>query len=225
MAEKKSFVMYKNWMSIFCTLPDDKAGELIKAIYQYQNGEEINITDVSLQAIFTLFKEKFDADNRQYELKCEINRENGSKGGKQKVANGKQIVANGKQTVANATQSVANGSERLRTDSVRGRNVADTDTDNDNDNNKRENIIKEKNVIPPKLEWVKEYCRERGNDVDAETFFDFYESKNWLIGKVKMKDWQAAVRTWEKNKGAKKESRRLVQRTNYDFEALRRMIE
>lgn len=54
-------------------------------------------------------------------------------------------------------------------------------------------------IIPPKLEWIQEYCRERGNSVDPEKFFDFYESKGWMVGKNKMKDWQSSVRTWERN--------------------------
>jgi hypothetical protein len=59
---------------------------------------------------------------------------------------------------------------------------------------------KEKNNIftPPQIEDVKKYCEERNNDVDAEKWFNFYTAKGWLIGKNKMKDWQAAVRTWEK---------------------------
>lgn len=55
----------------------------------------------------------------------------------------------------------------------------------------------------PSIEDIKQYCIERKNKVDAETFFDFYESKGWLIGKNKMKDWKAAVRTWEKNEKEK----------------------
>lgn len=50
----------------------------------------------------------------------------------------------------------------------------------------------------PTLEEVKNYCLERKNKVDAEAFIDFYESKGWLVGKNKMKDWKAAIRTWEK---------------------------
>ena len=45
---------------------------------------------------------------------------------------------------------------------------------------------------------MKNYCLERKNNINAETFIDFYESKGWKIGKNKMKDWKAAVRTWEK---------------------------
>ena len=50
----------------------------------------------------------------------------------------------------------------------------------------------------PTVNDIKEYCLWRNNGIDSETFFDFYESKNWLIGKNKMKDWKACVRTWEK---------------------------
>jgi len=53
--------------------------------------------------------------------------------------------------------------------------------------------------IKPTIEEIAAYCRERRNKVDAEVFFDFYQSKGWLVGKVPMKDWRAAVRTWEKN--------------------------
>ena len=50
---------------------------------------------------------------------------------------------------------------------------------------------------PPTLAEVQAYCLERGNNVDAERFIDFYSSKGWMVGKNKMKDWKAAVRNWE----------------------------
>lgn len=52
---------------------------------------------------------------------------------------------------------------------------------------------------PPTVEQVAAYCAERGNQVDAATFVDFYTSKGWKVGKNAMKDWQASVRNWEKN--------------------------
>ena len=65
-----------------------------------------------------------------------------------------------------------------------------------------EKYIKEKNVsrfVPPTLEEVSAYCLERNNGVDPQRFIDFYSSKGWMIGSNKMKDWKAAVRTWEQN--------------------------
>ena len=50
----------------------------------------------------------------------------------------------------------------------------------------------------PSLEEIRSYCQERGNKVDPEQFYNFYESKGWMVGKSPMKDWQASVRTWEK---------------------------
>ena len=52
---------------------------------------------------------------------------------------------------------------------------------------------------PPMIDEVTAYCKERKNDVNAQKFIDFYQSKGWLVGKAKMKDWKAAVRNWERN--------------------------
>lgn len=54
---------------------------------------------------------------------------------------------------------------------------------------------------PPTEDEVRAYCQERGNAVDAGKFHDFYASKGWMVGKTKMKDWKAAVRTWEREAG------------------------
>lgn len=56
-----------------------------------------------------------------------------------------------------------------------------------------------KRFTPPTIEEVKAYCAERKNNVDAQRFVDYYTSNGWLVGKNKMKDWRAAVRTWERN--------------------------
>ena len=60
-------------------------------------------------------------------------------------------------------------------------------------------LKKRTGFVKPSVEEIKDYCKERNNTVDCETFFDFYESKGWLVGKTKMKDWKAAVRNWERS--------------------------
>jgi len=55
----------------------------------------------------------------------------------------------------------------------------------------------------PTVEEVHQYCNERKNKVCADAFIDFYESKNFMIGKNKMKDWKACVRTWERREEKK----------------------
>ena len=56
-----------------------------------------------------------------------------------------------------------------------------------------------KRFVVPAVADVAAYCTERKNEVDAQAFVDFYQSKGWKVGDQPMKDWQAAVRTWERN--------------------------
>jgi hypothetical protein len=62
------------------------------------------------------------------------------------------------------------------------------------------NIKKEKKFIIPTFNDVLGYCMQNNLDVDCNRFINFYESKGWMVGKNKMKDWKAAVRTWVKPK-------------------------
>ena len=68
---------------------------------------------------------------------------------------------------------------------------------------------------PPTLEEVKAYCEERNNKVDAEKFIAFYTSNGWRVGKNPMKNWKAAVISWEKNNfnDPKNGKRRSIWRT------------
>lgn len=58
---------------------------------------------------------------------------------------------------------------------------------------------KRKRFEKPTLSQITQYCLERNNNVNAEQFYDYYESNGWKVGKNSMKNWKAAVRTWEKN--------------------------
>ena len=58
---------------------------------------------------------------------------------------------------------------------------------------------KRKRFEKPTLSQITQYCLERNNNVNAEQFFDYYESNGWKVGKNAMKDWKACVRTWERN--------------------------
>ena len=80
-----------------------------------------------------------------------------------------------------------------------------------------------KRFSPPSTIDVSNYCNERRNNVDAESFYDFYTSKNWMIGKNKMKDWKAAVRTWEKKDNKREKSK--VQRQIQEWQKARQIIE
>ena len=84
------------------------------------------------------------------------------------------------------------------------------------------NIKKNNIFIRPTLEEVESYCRERKNNVDPESFINFYESKGWVIGKSKMKDWKAAVRTWERNEKKKPSAEQKQYESGYDFDEMER---
>lgn len=72
---------------------------------------------------------------------------------------------------------------------------------NDHKEEVKEVKKKEKNIVPPKIEWIEKYARERGSGIDPQAFFDHYQAIGWVYGKNKqpIKDWQAAIHTWEKN--------------------------
>ena len=165
---KKSFILHIDTLSVLDEMSDEQAGVLFKAIKDYQNGLIPNL-DFGLRMAFIPFENQFKRDAESYDKVCLKNKENGSKGGRPK-----------KPTITQETQVVISKPKK-----------ADSDNDSDSDNNK--NIFKQ-----PTIEQVKAYCLERNKGVDPERWFDFYVSKGWLVGKAKMKDWKASVRTWEK---------------------------
>jgi len=63
----------------------------------------------------------------------------------------------------------------------------------------KETKRKSKGFIVPTLQEVQDYCQERKNLVNPEKWLNFYQSNGWKVGKNSMKDWRAAVRTWEGN--------------------------
>lgn len=188
MAEnKKSFIAYSDWYEMFKALPDDVAGKLIKHIFSYVNDENPNTDDFIINALFAQVKSTLKRDL----VKWEEQRQQRSEAGKKS--------AEIRSTKINERSTSVNETERNSTVSV-SVNVSDNVNDNV--------IIKEEvksdkpithtsKFIIPTIDEIKEYCLERNNRVDATKFYNFYESKGWLIGKNKMKDWKAAVRNWE----------------------------
>jgi uncharacterized protein (DUF2164 family) len=88
----------------------------------------------------------------------------------------------------------ATASDRIPNDARNADSVTDTDTDKDKD-------ISKKRFTPP----TKEEINTEFPGFDAERFIDFYSSKGWMVGKNKMKDWKASVRTWLRSSDNKPE--------------------
>lgn len=83
--------------------------------------------------------------------------------------------------------------------------------------------------VPPTVLEVAEYCVERKNNVDAEAFVNFYTANGWVQGKGKpIKDWKAAVRTWERNSkpSTTKPNNKFNQfeQNSYDFDNLEKEL-
>ena len=117
--------------------------------------------------------------------------EAGKAGAAVRWQNGKGSFANGK----NSKAIPANGK------------AGNTETKTDTNillSNDSEGETRARRFTPPTLDDVLAYVRERGSDVDPQRFLDFYASKGWMVGKNPMKDWKAAVRTWEKRELEKK---------------------
>lgn len=110
-------------------------------------------------------------------------------------------------------------------------NVNNVNNDNNIElNNSMNNIEKSKIFLKPTLLEVSEYCIERKNNVNPNHFIDFYQSNGWMVGRNKMKDWKATVRTWEKNNFNQKQNATtsnftkptITDRTNAAIERLNR---
>ena len=166
---KKSFLMHIDSLAVIDDLTDEQCGELFRAIKSYHYGEELELSPL-VKIAFSPFKNQFIRDHEKYIKTCEARAIAGSKGGKQKVAN-----------ASKRNQKVAN--------------LADNDNKKDNDS---DNDNKKKRFKPPSLQEVQQYITENNFNIDAGQFIDFYESKGWMVGKNKMKSWEAACRTWSK---------------------------
>lgn len=88
------------------------------------------------------------------------------------------------------------GQERLGEDRIGEGSVGE-------DNEESASPPTRKRFAPPTVDEVRDYCYDRGNSVDPQRFVDYYTSNGWMVGKNKMKDWKAAVRTWEQKEGSK----------------------
>jgi hypothetical protein len=82
--------------------------------------------------------------------------------------------------------------------------------------------------IPPTVDEVRAYCNERRNGIDAEEFVSFYESKGWMIGRNKMKNWKSAIITWEKNRKQREQPSTVIsdaEAYNFDWDKIRENYE
>lgn len=99
-------------------------------------------------------------------------------------------------------------------------NILDNNTIDNNINNNiggNNNTPKKKERFnAPTVEEVQEYCTERGNNIDAQHFIDYYSARGWMLGKNHIKDWKACIRTWERNDSFKPQKHNEQPEKKYD---------
>ena len=160
-------------------LSDEQAGQLLKAIFAHEDGEDAML-EGALRGIFVLVANQMDRDRLKYEESCARNRENGAKGGRPSKRGGNPAEPTAGHTPPKKadtdTRAVSGGKPRTHT-----------------------RLSGSTQFKKPTAEAVQAYCTQRGNSVDVSRFMDFYDSKGWRVGTSPMKDWQAAVRGWEKD--------------------------
>lgn len=186
---RDSMVFYRSFWEAIEELPEEEFKKTVSAIMKYGLYEEEPEVSGITKAIFTLCKPQIDANNKRYR--------NGNKGGRPKT----KQESNDNQYV---TESVISDNQTITKQKPNNNQEITKAKPNDNDNvnvnvNDNVNVKNKRRFTPPTEEEVRAYCEERGNCVDPQTFINFYDSKGWMIGKNRMKDWKAAVRTWERS--------------------------
>lgn len=129
---KKSFNLYNSWDPIVETLDVESAGEILKAIYAYQNGRDYAFTNPALAGIMALFIAKFKEDEAAYEKACEKNRKNGVKGGRKTQNN--PVGSFGEEPLKESEETGFSNPNKADTDT-------DTDTETDTDTGINNNTI------------------------------------------------------------------------------------
>lgn len=182
------FLVYKDWETLFDTLDsNEEAGELIKALFAFAKRGEIAEFSGALKMAFIFMSQQLDRDGHKWEETCLSRSEAGRKGGRPPKAK-----------ESKKTNCFFENQKEAKEADTDTDTVTDTVTDTEKDI-KADKPQSRTRFVKPTIEQVSDYCKERGNSVDPQRFIDYYESNGWKVGKNAMKDWKAAIRTWERN--------------------------
>lgn len=213
MSNNKPFLFHTEWIDALEDYPSDIRLGVYDAITWYAKRGTLPEMNPLVKMAFSYIKRDMDEDKQRYEQVCNINRNNGKMGGRPRKPSGFMETEKTDGFLENPSQPKKPYYDY------------DSDNDYDNDNDKKEKEIKEKKKTfnPPTVDEVREYCIERNNNIDPVKFCDFYQMKGWMVGKNKMKDWKAAIRTWE-NKDKQEQPAKTVW-VDYSKTAMQRRLE
>nr|WP_314635885.1 DUF6291 domain-containing protein [uncultured Oribacterium sp.] len=218
--DKESYMLYRGWNPLFENLPKEQLGELFYAICCYQSGKEYTIENPLIKGVFEMVLMQFKKDEEKYISNCEAKAKNGKKGAESRWQDDNNNTSeNGKNGKCHSEDG-KNGKcyfsqNEEKTEMAKMAIEEEEEVEDKEEVEEVPTVPKKrearKRFSPPSAAEVREYCRERENTVDAESFVDFYAAKGWKVGNAPMKDWKAAVRTWEK-----RESRAAPRRGAFD---------
>lgn len=193
---RNTVIFYKDWYEAIRELSDEERMRVYDAVMRYAFDGEVP-SDKFIRAATALMRSAIDRDQSKFESVSRKRAEAVSK---------RWRAYKSKQENTNDTKRSDNENEYENVnenDNVPTTIVVGDKKEKPSKEDKKKTAPKpvEKRFVKPTVEQVAEYCRERGNGVDARRFVDFYESKGWKVGTTPMKDWKAAVRTWEQRDG------------------------
>lgn len=192
---REYFHAYHSYLDAIEPLNDAERGRLFTACLYYSMTGEVPELRGNERFVFAGMKSQIDRDTKQYEIRCETNRRNGSTGGQLKPSERNQPLPN----AANGYQTPPNEKEKEKAKE----NAKGKEKGREKEKESGDCANKPRRFNKPTVTEIRDYCRERRNGVDPQRFFDFYEAKGWRVGNQQMRDWQAAVRTWEGREQAK----------------------
>lgn len=196
---KKGFMLYADLIHTLERLTDAQAWQLFKHILRYVNDENPEINDILLEVAFEPIKQTLKRDLVKWEERAKRSRENWMLWGR----------PNNPKEPSGLSRLQNNPDEPRKPDSVSVSVTDSVSVNNILEGKKSSSLEQEKKetkkFAKPTVAEVAEYCKERGNGLNAEQFVNYNESKGWVVGNSKMKDRKAAVRTWELNAKARKQ--------------------
>ena len=207
MEKKKSFILYLDYKKHIDLLSDEERGKLFSALFEYVETGIIPELPPMATMAFSFMQAQLERDWIKYQAIVERNQANGLRGGRPRKPESetKAVLEEPKKPsglFGNPEKPNITQRNPKKHDNDNG---TDNGTDNDNGTDISTGEIsispkkRAKRFSPPTVEEIRAYCIERKNQVDPERFVDYYQAREWMLGKDKMKDWMAAVRTWERN--------------------------
>ena len=181
------FCCYHSYLEIIEPLTDVEKGRLFTACLEYSMTGEVPQLNGNERYVFPTFKSQIDRDNQKYSDRCRKNAENGKSGGRPK-----------KQTVSEKTERFFEKPKKAKEKEKAKAKEKEKEKDIDIPPVSPLTGGTEKKFSPPTVEQVRDYCLSINGHIDPQAFVDWYTSNGWKVGKNPMKDWKAAVRTWER---------------------------